>query len=117
MTLGMNTFFRTPASVGGSHESGYTFVSFSARQRLLDKKLTISLRVNDPFNMQKWEHSYESADFFNSMTSKWTSRYVGLNISYTFGTTPRMEQHQVEKTETKGGGGSGGAGGGGGGGQ
>lgn len=118
LTFGANMFFRMPASVGGMTQSGYSYLSFSLRQRLLDKKLTISLRVNDPFDVQRWEHSYEGPDFSTSMTSKWTSRYVGLNISYNFGTTPRMEQHNQEKTETKGSGGSsGGSGGGGGGGQ
>jgi hypothetical protein len=116
-TFSVNIYSNHPAVVGGSHQSGYAFWSFALRQRLLDKKLTLSLRLNDPFNLQKWENSYDSPEFHTESTSKWTSRYLGLNVSYTFGTTPRLETHRQERTETKGGSGSGSGSGGGGGAQ
>jgi outer membrane receptor protein involved in Fe transport len=112
MTLSLTSYSSKPATVGGSTTSGWNYWSVSLRQRLLDKKLTIQLRVNDPFNLQKWENVYESPDFRTEMSSKWSSRFVGLNISYSFGTQPRMEEHRQEKTETKGSSGSGGSGGG-----
>lgn len=114
LTFSLSGYTSRPATVGASRSGGWSFWSVSLRQRLLDKKLTISLRLNDPLNLQKWESTYESSQFRTETTSKWTSRFVGLNVSYAFGTQPRLEQHKVEKTETKGSGGSGGGGGGGG---
>lgn len=114
MTFSMIIFSNAPPTVGGTKGSGFTFWSFSLRQKLLENKLNITLRANDPFDLQKWEFVYDTPDFHNESTNKWTSRFVGLNVSYNFGTTPRMEDHRQEKTETKGSGG-GGAGGGGGG--
>lgn len=113
LNLSGNIFFRMPASVGGSTQSGQSFISFALRQRLLDNKLSLSLRVNDPFNMQGWHSIYETPDFYTEMDNKWSSRFIGLNVSYNFGTTPRMEEHRQDKTETKGGGNGGGGGGGG----
>jgi|GEM_PF-2762299 len=115
-TLSVNLFFNRRPTVGAYHQSGNTFLSFSVGQRLLDKKLNISFRVNDPFNSQKWENTYDGPDFHTESSNKWTSRFVGLNISYTFGTTPRMETHKQDKSDTKGGSGgdSGGSGSGGG---
>lgn len=115
MTISGTMYSSVPAVVGASETSGWSYWSFNIRQRLLDKKLTISLRINDPFDLQKWENIYDTPDFRTEMMSKWSSRFVGLNVSYMFGTTPRMEQHKQDKTETKGSSGAGGAGGGGGG--
>ncbi|HVK38996.1 MAG TPA: TonB dependent receptor [Candidatus Kapabacteria bacterium] len=116
MTFSISGYSSVPAAVGGSSTSGFSYWSLSLRQRLLEKKLTISLRVNDPLNLQEWRNDYESDGFRTESRSKWSSRFVGLNVSYAFGTQPRMEQHKVEKSETKGSGGSSGASGGGGGG-
>ena len=77
-----------------------------------DNKLNISLRANDPFDLQKWESTNDGPSFHTEMSSKWSSRFLSLNLSYTFGTTPRMETHKQEKSDTKGGGSSGGSGGG-----
>jgi len=117
LTFSVNMFSRHPAPVGGSKRNGFTYWSFGLRQRLLQNTLTISLRANDPFDLQKWENIYDTAEFHTESSSKWTSRFIGLNVNYMFGSTPRMEEHRQEKTETKGGGGGtgGGAGGGGGG--
>jgi outer membrane receptor protein involved in Fe transport len=106
LTISLTGWSSKPALVGGSTTSGHNYWSFSVRQRLFEKKLTISLRVNDPFNLQKWENVYATDDFRTEMSSKWTSRFVSLNFSYTFGTQPRMETHKQEKTETKGSSGS-----------
>jgi outer membrane receptor protein involved in Fe transport len=115
LALGVNGFFREPPTVGATKNSGYMMWSFSLRQRLFDKKLNISLRVNDPFNLQKWEIAYNGPDFRTEASSKWSSRFVALNVSYSFGTTPHMESHKQDKSDTKGGGSSGGGGGQGGG--
>jgi hypothetical protein len=112
MTFTGNAFFGRPPVVGGSKSNGYSYVSLALRQKLLDDKLNVTLRANDPFNMQKWSSSYSTPEFMTEQSGKWTSRFVGLTISYNFGTTPRMEMHRQEKSQTKGSGGSGGGGGG-----
>lgn len=116
MTFSMIMFSNSPPAVGGTKGSGFTYWSFSLRQRLLENKLSIALRANDPFDLQKWEFTYDTPEFHNESTNKWTSRFVSLDMSYNFGTTPRMEEHHQEKTETKGSGGEGGGASGGGGG-
>lgn len=111
LTLSMNMFFQNPATVGASQQNGFMFMSAALRQQLFDKKLTISLRANDPFKLQKWGTTYSTDTFRTELSSTWSSRFVGLSVSYMFGTTPRLERHRSEKTETKGGSSGGGAGG------
>lgn len=108
MTFSMSMFSSSPPAVGGTKGSGFTYWSLSLRQRLLENKLNITVRANDPFDLQKWEFVYDTPEFHNESTNKWTTRFVGLNVSYNFGATPRMEEHRQEKTETKGSGGAGG---------
>ncbi|KXK53569.1 MAG: TonB-dependent receptor [Chlorobi bacterium] len=115
LTLSNSLYFRNPATVGGQKPSNMIFWNASLQQHLLDKKLTISLRLNDPLNLQKWQNTYSTPEFYTDTESKWESRSVGISISYNFGTIPRLESHQKEKSETKGSGGGGGNSGGGGG--
>lgn len=113
LTFSNSLFFQNPAAVGGQTPSSMVFWNASVQQRLLDKKLTITLRINDPLNLQKWQNTYSSPEFYSNTESKWDSRSVGLSISYNFGTIPRLESHEKEKSETKGSGGGGNSGGGG----
>ncbi|MBS1912916.1 MAG: TonB-dependent receptor [Bacteroidetes bacterium] len=115
LTFSMSMFFNSPPTVGGNHQGRFVFWNFSLRQKLLENRLSISLRLNDPFNLQSWHSTYSSPEFYTESTSKHITRFVGLNLSYNFGTVPRLEQHDQQKSETKGGGGSGGGNGGGGG--
>jgi outer membrane receptor protein involved in Fe transport len=112
LTFSTNFFFNRPATVGENRQSGYMYWSCALRQKLLDNKLTVSLRLNDPLNLQKWQNIYSTPEFYTESTSRWSSRFIGLNISYNFGTTPRMETHRQAKSETKGSGGTGGNSGG-----
>lgn len=114
LTLGSNFFYRSSTQLGGNLRSGYSWASINLTQRLFDKKLSISLRLSDPFDMQKWESKYSTPQLYTEYYSKWQSRNLGLNVSYRFGTTPKMEEHKKDKSSTKGGGGGGDNGGGGG---
>lgn len=117
LTLGTSLFINSPGTVGGNEANRFVSWNFSLRQKLLENKLSVSLRVNDPFALQGWRTRYSTPDFYTESSGHWSTRFVSLNISYNFGTIPRMEQHSREKTETKGSSGAGGGAGGGGGGQ
>ncbi len=113
--ISFNGYFYEPAGVGGSQPGGFFYGSLGVRQKLLDDNLSIAFALNDPLNLQEWHSIYQTSEFYTESRSKWSSRYVSLNVSYTFGTHPRLENHRQETTETKGGGGGNGGGGGGGG--
>ncbi len=103
LSFGSNIYYRSGSIIGGNNNSGYSWMSLSLNQKLFDKKLSISLRVNDPFNFQKWEMKYQSYQFYSENLNKWTSRTIGININYRFGTTPKMEEFKKEKSNSKGG--------------
>ncbi len=108
MTLSLSNYFNQQPKVGATKRKGHFHMDVSLRQRLLDNKLTVTLQASDPLNLQGWEFINDSPDFYTLSSGTWTSRRVGLYLNYTFGTTPRMETHRQEKSETKGGGGGGG---------
>ena len=91
----VNGEYYKPATVGASVNGAYITIRSSLRQQLFDDKLTIIASVNDPFNAQTWRRSFDSPEFRTESTSRWQSRYVGLDITYSFGTTPEMEEHDL----------------------
>jgi hypothetical protein len=63
----------------------------------MNKALTIVLRANDLFNQQNYTRSFISPQYRTEQYSQWASQFFSLNISYTFGTTPRMEEHDMPR--------------------
>ncbi len=115
LTLTGQAIINSPGKIGNNESVRSVVANFSLRARLLENKLTVTLRAADPFGLQKWGVNYTSPEFSSVAEGNWGTRFVGLNVSYNFGKIPRMEQHRQERTETKGS--SGGAAGGQGGGQ
>ncbi len=84
-----------PPTIGASQNGAYMSLRTSLRQKLFEEKLSISLNVNDPFNAQSWQRSFDSPEFRTESTGRWQTRYVGLDVAYSFGTTPEMQEHDL----------------------
>lgn len=56
------------------------------RKDLFDKKLSLTLRVSDLFDTQKFRVRIDDQNYVESFERRWDSRNVFLNISYKFGT-------------------------------
>jgi iron complex outermembrane recepter protein len=81
--------------------------SIALSKSFLKNKLTVSLRVEDPFNLQKFAYNTGGSSFSNIGEYKWESRIAWLNVNYTFG---KMSQNTRRSRRGAGGGGNSGGG-------
>ena len=84
--------------------SGMLFNSVGLRQQLLQKKATLSLFVNDPFDL--YRYNFETNDRTHQQLSKTTfkMRQASLNFTYNWGKPPqqqsRRQAQEGQATET-----------------
>jgi outer membrane receptor protein involved in Fe transport len=76
------------------------FQSFDAavKKDFFDKKLSVSLRVNDIFNNAKFRIEFDDPTFSEIMERRRDTRTVTLNITYNFG---QQEKNKQEKRKKK----------------
>ena len=74
--------------------SGYMFNSLGLRQQLLGNKATLSLSLNDPFNL--YHYSFETRDRSHIQTSRTTtkSRSASLSLTWNFGKPPQQNSRR-----------------------
>ena len=82
--------------------SGYLFTSFSLRQQILDRKGSISVSVNDPFELFNFDSSTRDATHVQVSRSSFTSRMVTVGITYNFGRPPQQQSRRSGPEEQQG---------------
>ncbi len=84
--------------------------SIAVSKSFFKNKLTVSLRVEDPFNLQSFRFDMASTNFDNTGTYKWESRIAWLNLNYTFGKLSQSSRKSRRSNNGTGGGNGGGMG-------
>ncbi|MDE2996575.1 MAG: outer membrane beta-barrel family protein, partial [Bacteroidota bacterium] len=90
--LQMFYFYRAPIDVAQGRISSFSVANLSIRQRILDNKGSLTLRVSDPLNMMGFEFEVDQAAFYQLGTRNWESQSVGLTFQYNFGEQIRRSQ-------------------------
>lgn len=84
--------YRSPiASAQGIRKSSY-FVDMGIKMDILDKKGTISFRVSDVFNTQKWESESYGNGIESTSSFKRTSQTAFLGFTYRFNDYKRQKE-------------------------
>lgn len=83
--------------------SGYTYMSVAFRQQVMESRGTLSLSVNDPFNMTRFSSSSSDATYRQEGSSSFSNRVAMLGFSYTFGRAPQRQSRPVGSPEEGGG--------------
>lgn len=78
--------------------------SIAVSKTFLKDKLTVSLRLEDPFYLQKFSFNNKVSTFKSIGERRWESRIGWLNVNYTFG---KMDMQTRRKIQRRGGGGGG----------
>lgn len=99
--------------------SAHYFIGLNANKDLLDKKMTITLGIQNPFwKTQKYTQTSSDATFNMRNVNHWTGRAVFVSVSYKFGSMKeqiKKVRRGINNDDQKGGGGNQGGGEGGGG--
>lgn len=74
--------------------SGYTFTSLSLRQQLWGTKGSVSISINDPLNLQRFDSSSRDATYIQHSRSSMNSRMVTVGLTYNFGKPPQQQSRR-----------------------
>ncbi len=85
-------FYRAPIDVAQGRISSFSVANLSIRQRILNNKGSLTLRVSDPLNMMGFEFEVDQAAFYQLGTRNWESQSVGITFQYNFGEQIRRTQ-------------------------
>ena len=96
--LDLQTFlmYRAPMKTEQGRISAQAMTTLAARHKVLRDKGSVTLRVQDPFNLMKFELRQADGRIVQSSQRRFGMRGVYLNFSYTYGQAPRIKQPQVE---------------------
>jgi hypothetical protein len=86
-------YFPTQSILQG-RASGYMFNSIALRQQLWGTKGTLSLNINDPLNLFRFNSSTSDATYIQNSRSSYKSRVATLGFSYNFGKPPQQQSRR-----------------------
>jgi hypothetical protein len=89
-------FYRAPTKIERGEFSAQQMANFSVRQKIMEGKATVSLRVQDPFNTMGMKIRTGDDNIMQVTQRKFGVRAAFLTFQYTFGQTPKIRQPQQQ---------------------
>jgi len=74
--------------------SGYGYTSIGLRQQLWGTKGSITLNINDPLNIQKFNSSSSDPTYIQRSRSSFSSRMASIGFTYNFGKPPQQQSRR-----------------------
>lgn len=78
-------FYRSPRDIPFGNLNSMSFTSFSVKQKFLNDKLAVSLRLNDLFNTMGFGFITEGDYYYQESTRKFDSQIASISLEYIFG--------------------------------
>jgi hypothetical protein len=73
----------------------FSMVSFSARRQVMDRRGNVSISVNDPFNMNRFDQAVTDPTFLLETRSTNSSRMISVGFTVNLGQTPERHSRTV----------------------
>ncbi len=90
LTLQASYFYRAPTKIERGEFSSTQMAQFSVRQKLLEGKGAVSLRVIDPFNTMRFKIKTGDDNLIQFTDRQFGVRAVFLTFQYNFGQAPKF---------------------------
>jgi len=100
-TLDLQTllFYRAPMTVEQGRIDRRLRFSLAARKKLMDDKLSVALRLIDPFNTSR-QRSTTIDPRFVQVSERWRAdRGLLLSVNWSFGSTPKLRDGGDDHTD------------------
>ena len=78
-------FYPSPRDIPIGRMDSMAFTSVSAKKKVLNDKLSISLNVRDVLNTMGFGYETYGENYYQESTRKWNSQSVGIQLEYKFG--------------------------------
>ncbi len=95
-------FYRAPMNIEGGRFASSSMANVSVRQKLMGEKASVSLRVSDPFDTNRFRVEAGNDQIFQLTERRFNSRAVHLTFQYNFGQAPKIRQRPQEQPATPG---------------
>lgn len=90
-------FYRAPMAIEGGRFDAFGFANVAVRQKLYNDRMTLTMRVSDPFNTQRFRIRAGDDNIIQLTERTFTSRAVHLVVQYNFGRPPRVRQPRQDE--------------------
>jgi ferric enterobactin receptor len=90
-------FYRAPMAIEGGRFEAMGFANLALRQKMYNERATLTLRVSDPFNTQRFRVRAGDDNLIQLTERTFTSRAVHLSVQYNFGRPPRLRQPRQDE--------------------
>ncbi|MBA3890701.1 MAG: TonB-dependent receptor, partial [Gemmatimonadaceae bacterium] len=88
--------YRAPMTTEQGRIAAMSIMTLALRQRVLNDKGSVTLRLQDPLNTMKFGFRQEDSRVIQVSERRFGARGVFLNFSYNYGQAPRLRQRTVE---------------------
>lgn len=92
-------FYRAPMNIERGRFDGMGFANFSMRQKIYGEKASLTFRVSDPFNQQRFRVQAGDDNIVQLTERSFTSRAVHVSFQYNFGRPPRVRQPRPQEQQ------------------
>ena len=92
-------FYRGPMEMERGKFSSFQMTGLSLRQRFMDDKATLTLRVTDPFEKMGFRVEAGDENIFQITERRFNARALQLTFQYTFGQAPRVRQRPQDQPQ------------------
>ncbi|HEX6746848.1 MAG TPA: TonB-dependent receptor [Longimicrobium sp.] len=92
-------FYRSPMNIERGRFDAFGFANFSLRQKVYGDKATVTLRVSDPFNQQRFRVRAGDDNIIQLTERQFTSRAVHVTFQYNFGRPPRARPQRPQEQQ------------------
>jgi outer membrane receptor protein involved in Fe transport len=90
-------FYRAPVNIERARFSGQQMANFSLRQRVMNDKAAVTLRVVDPFNAMVFKLRTGDDNITQITERRFGVRAAFLSFQYNFGRPPRVRQPRPDE--------------------
>lgn len=98
-TLDLQIFsmYRPAMKIAGGERGAWTMTNIAVRQRLFDRSASISVRIEDPFNLAGFDMWRETDRYYLEMDRNWRARQISLSFQYNFGRSDNDRQRDRQQ--------------------
>lgn len=94
--------YRAPMNTEQGRSGSRSHVNLGLRQRFLNDRASLSLRVRDPFDSGGFSFTLDQPDLYQEFERSWGGREIGLTFTYAFG--KQEDRRDQQRPEVDGGG-------------
>jgi outer membrane receptor protein involved in Fe transport len=101
MEIMMMGFYRSPRDIPFGNLNSMSFTSLSVKQKFIDDRLAVSLRLNDLFNTMGFGYTTEGEYYYQESYRKFDSQIASISLEYNFGKMEDRSRYSRKRNDKR----------------